>query len=422
MTKAVTIQEIRDFVRPLGVEQVRALAVEKWKSPPQPLPGTSPREVWPLTETILVLALTFHEAAKLPNTNEYGLWKVQNNLLDTCCYRLCLRLNSMGFASVNIPVDTDGSQGDQRRTIPVLDHNHGALLAGFPRNIIEEKRFLFATVLTAARIEDADVSEEAPRPGPVTKEDLLRITRNIGVYTLGIAPAERWKDKGVIEETLPGTRSIILMAAPMWLPLIEATPSVLGREQVFVTDKLLAKAAYAIETFLNRRGWASKEMVQDDGFSLAQAGRCAGLGTIGWNGRLLSPEYGPRIRLRALAATAPIPGDPVPEGELCLRCGNCRKLCPAGALNSEGRDVNLCKRYSRRLARAYCDCAACIKACPLGRDREVFAAQNTDRYFAEEEALHQVPVPDPYRGWAHIRKHGRAEISAVPLDDEDEKA
>lgn len=62
----------------------------------------------------------------------------------------------------------------------------------------------------------------------------------------------------------------------------------------------------------------------------------AGLGDIGWNGLVLTPEFGPRQRFLALVTDAPLLPDALYDGPaLCDRCGRCVEHCPAGAISAD---------------------------------------------------------------------------------------
>ena len=66
------------------------------------------------------------------------------------------------------------------------------------------------------------------------------------------------------------------------------------------------------------------------------AAAAAGLGEIGYNGLLLSPEYGPRQRFCCLVTDAPLVPDPLYDGEpLCDMCGECIRHCPMDVFNKE---------------------------------------------------------------------------------------
>ena len=81
----------------------------------------------------------------------------------------------------------------------------------------------------------------------------------------------------------------------------------------------------------------------------APAAAAAGLGEIGANGMLLTPEYGPRQRFSFLLTTAELPETPDQTGgkKLCDHCSKCAEACPMCALKPEGevypRDEKKCR-------------------------------------------------------------------------------
>ncbi len=63
----------------------------------------------------------------------------------------------------------------------------------------------------------------------------------------------------------------------------------------------------------------------------------AGLGNLGINGLLLTPEFGPRVRLVTILTDAPlVPDQPYAE-RLCNDCMKCVKACPAQAIGKDGK-------------------------------------------------------------------------------------
>jgi len=60
----------------------------------------------------------------------------------------------------------------------------------------------------------------------------------------------------------------------------------------------------------------------------------AGFGEFGWNGLLLTPEYGPRVRVVTVLTEAEVEPRPLYSGpKLCYRtkCSVCIKVCPMNA-------------------------------------------------------------------------------------------
>lgn len=77
--------------------------------------------------------------------------------------------------------------------------------------------------------------------------------------------------------------------------------------------------------------------IEQGGIYMKDAAVMAGLGCIGKNNILITPEYGPRIRLRVLLTDADLPSTGALDFDPCADCGEfCRKACPMGAM---GRTV-----------------------------------------------------------------------------------
>ena len=73
----------------------------------------------------------------------------------------------------------------------------------------------------------------------------------------------------------------------------------------------------------------------------------AGLGTLGLNQQLITPEYGPRVILGIIMTSADIEPDIKMADALCLgpECGRCLKACPADAVQHWDRDWAACDKY-----------------------------------------------------------------------------
>ena len=123
--------------------------------------------------------------------------------------------------------------------------------------------------------------------------------------------------------------------------------------------------------------------VEKGGIFLKDAAVLAGLGTIGMNNLLITPEFGPRVRFRALAvdvgleSTCPIDFAP------CESCDMpCRQVCPQDAFRNGSYSRALCneqmeidratrvivKEEKKDLPSEYIKyCRACELACPVGK-------------------------------------------------------
>jgi epoxyqueuosine reductase QueG len=81
--------------------------------------------------------------------------------------------------------------------------------------------------------------------------------------------------------------------------------------------------------------------------SLPHAAVEAGLGTLGLNRQLLTPEFGPRVILTAVLCSVEVAPDRKREESLCLgaSCGRCLAACPADAVRHWDRDWEACDTF-----------------------------------------------------------------------------
>lgn len=101
----------------------------------------------------------------------------------------------------------------------------------------------------------------------------------------------------------------------------------------------------------------------------------AGLGWIGKNALLITPEYGPHIRLSTILVNLDLPvSKKKKEYAGCGECNKCVKICPAkcfknvnwqkGMKREELVDIMKCKERTEK-RKGYM-CALCLIACPVG--------------------------------------------------------
>ncbi len=81
--------------------------------------------------------------------------------------------------------------------------------------------------------------------------------------------------------------------------------------------------------------------------SLPHAAVEAGLGTLGLNQQLLTPEFGPRVILTAVMSSLDVEPDRRRAESLCRgpSCGRCLSVCPGDAVRHWGRDWEACDTY-----------------------------------------------------------------------------
>ena len=99
----------------------------------------------------------------------------------------------------------------------------------------------------------------------------------------------------------------------------------------------------------------------------------AGLGWIGRNMLLVTPEWGARVRLVTVLTDMPVESPPRPKGE-CGSCRRCVTSCPVGAINDGPEDFdflacNDVNRYHEKHGMGVRICGVCVKACRPGSGR-----------------------------------------------------
>jgi epoxyqueuosine reductase QueG len=114
-------------------------------------------------------------------------------------------------------------------------------------------------------------------------------------------------------------------------------------------------------------------------FNHKMAATSAGLGWIGKNGLLISPDYGPRLSLSTVLTDAPLEPDRSVETCLCGECTLCIDHCPSQAITGyvwsrtnpfvELVRLDACRSHKRgkRQTEGKPNCGLCINICPYGR-------------------------------------------------------
>lgn len=104
-------------------------------------------------------------------------------------------------------------------------------------------------------------------------------------------------------------------------------------------NQILAKIAKKLREDLTRRYpqiqvWSKPYHVEKGGVYLKDAAVAAGLGCIGRNNLLITPQFGPRVRLRAIGVNVALPSSERLSFDPCRACdAPCRRACPQNAFS-----------------------------------------------------------------------------------------
>jgi|GEM_PF-170964 len=201
----------------------------------------------------------------------------------------------------------------------------------------------------------------------ITTDQVKAFAVQEGADLVGIAPVKRWQ-RAPIEVSpqgiLPTARSVIVIAVSLTDAGTELSgvddpqKAVLG-EVTGLAWLRLDHISFRIGKLLERHGGQAVPIVctslwryrsykgVDNGnvflpdISHIHAGAAAGLGDIGYSGLLITPEYGPRVRLGSIITDVALEPDPLYDGPpLCDRCKMCVKVCRNDCAQALCKDVD----------------------------------------------------------------------------------
>lgn len=220
---------------------------------------------------------------------------------------------------------------------------------------------------------------------------------------------------------LPQAKSIIVFALKNGDGALDSPNIRLAIHDTLVVYNELNRIGYRLSRYLESKGYEgiaipafnpiemtaeSKGMVGD--LSLRHAAVSAGMGFIGRNNLLITPQYGPRVRLGAVVTNAKLDATKGNIKDRCGSCNICMENCPAKAISGKTVDIRRCARFvggpaglgaminfvteltdkskeeMKRMIRSpdiwnfyqalqlgiYFGCNSCMASCPLGKSRD----------------------------------------------------
>jgi len=219
----------------------------------------------------------------------------------------------------------------------------------------------------------------------------------LGADLFGVADVERFSGAPSghrPKDIVPGAKSVIVLGMKYLDAMVDLLPP--GREEDTLAtprEKMfgghndflsaqLDRIGYALARILEKKGFKAYHQLSSQGgtddrylvgmVSLKHLAVEAGLGSLGYHSLLVTPQYGPRVRLTAVITDADIHPVDKPIGvDLCEMCVGkpCILFCPAGAIKQPKKvqpysmDRFLCAQY-RRTRTA---CSLCMKVCVAGK-------------------------------------------------------
>ncbi len=144
---------------------------------------------------------------------------------------------------------------------------------------------------------------------------------------------------------------------------------------------LLDQLALQVTDFIQRQGWEALPIPasqiidwanQRAHLSHKHVGVLAGLGWLGRNNLLITPQYGAHQRLVTVITNMPLKIDQPLMGS-CGECRACLSSCPAQAIKEEPQNFDhqgcfqMIKNLIKKAGLSQNICGLCVKACPGNR-------------------------------------------------------
>ncbi len=258
----------------------------------------------------------------------------------------------------------------------------------------------------------------------LTTKEVISFLKSHDIELCGVAPIDsvltddRYRQN--IEQICPNAKCIIVFANIFPQSALDACPEN-TRPARFTLEALYSEGAQIcikLSRFLEKHGFRGiiipaylpvemsfKTLGLKGDINLKLAAVEAGLGTRGKNDLVITPDYGPRVRLFGVITDADLECTPKLDKNFCIDCDACIKACPSGALSESGCDPKRCAPYAMKYGLpqilrfiseleketkqkkifkklrgleiwdfwqalsqgSFYDCFNCIKVCPIGK-------------------------------------------------------
>ena len=275
-------------------------------------------------------------------------------------------------------------------------------MPGFPRSLPH--------VVSSARNIKASLTEIGDNPteprttmSEAERAELEAFIGSTAVDTFGyttVPPELVFEGKAVLHP------NAIVLTMEMDKARMDTSPSPDSAVMVHETYDRLGIAANEIARHLRGRGYSAQAGHPLGGLvlypPLAQA---AGLGWQGMHGLLITPEFGPRVRLAAVfTSIEDLPGSASDEHawieDFCRECAKCERRCPPKAIRTEpvrhesGRVTwitsDRCLPYFVRNN----GCSICIAVCPFHQRDYAWLRERWQRHGHRAAGLRAEPPPN----------------------------
>ncbi|WP_432736263.1 4Fe-4S double cluster binding domain-containing protein [Maridesulfovibrio sp. FT414] len=235
------------------------------------------------------------------------------------------------------------------------------------------------------------------------KEKLLNEAKSWGADLIGIADTNRLANMETRPASLlngfPRAISIAVQLADGIMDGITDVPTELYSQHYQRVNALLDNIACRVSSFIQNNGGRAlpipaSQILCEERFTSYISHKAVAINAgLGWQGKsllLVTPKYGPRVRLTTILTDLDITADS-PIKNRCGKCTYCTDACPAKAIKNvnttlhyssrnEAVDLDSCVAHLNRVSGsghiARYICGVCVSTCPWGRPKKQRAITN----------------------------------------------
>ncbi len=191
-------------------------------------------------------------------------------------------------------------------------------------------------------------------------------------------------------------RWVIVYTVQMSTETLKRAPTAIAEQTTILAYSRALDVQNKTQEFIRGLGYQCLGESSTNALGISPAlGIMAGLGELSRHNRLITPEYGPMVRVFKMITDLPVSTDkPINAGimEFCKHCKKCAESCPAAALsfedeptwNTQGGWNNpghkayfensiKCKTYM--LETAGTNCGICFSVCPFAKKNKTWISQ-----------------------------------------------
>lgn len=225
-------------------------------------------------------------------------------------------------------------------------------------------------------IEYPDLSKfnNPDKPNVIVDDDFIQ-EFEIYAYSLGISSIGfiQVTPDVLIQNKFIQYPNAIVLTMEMDKKIIETAPGEEANDLNNTAYVRLGILTTKLSDYLREKGYSTEIAYPDGGIvNFSLLGQYAGLGYVGNNGLLITPEFGPRVKISAVLTS--IANLPLNDGneyswipEYCNKCGKCVKACPEEALIEKqlSKGIKEIEFRSKQCIGCNQGCTYCIEDCPF---------------------------------------------------------